>query len=116
MTIPTGEEIEALLNSIAMEIGAVRSQINETTERIQPLRDEQTVLKDQVKVIQEKHNEEIIYASEQERKIYEVYLEAQRHWNAYKESCRELKQRAEAGLAERQREIKTQIWDDEQAT
>lgn len=115
MTIPTGEEVEAILNSIAVEMGAIRSQIKEVSDRIEPLREERTELKDKQAELEKAHNEEIKYAFDQEQKIYQIYLEAQKHWANYKEMCRQQKMAAEAGINDRVKEIRLQLWDDEQA-
>src|SRR5205085_2380721 len=82
---------------------------------IEPLREERTELKDKMQEIEKNHNEEIKYAFDQEQKIYQIYLEAQKHWNNYKEMCRQQKMAAEAGINDRIKEIKLQLWDDEQA-
>lgn len=113
MTIPTGEEMQAVLDEIAAEMGRINGQIKVVEERIQPLRDEQNTLKERAKVLAEKLNEEVQYAHAQEQAIYEVYLQAKRMWEEYRESCRALKARDEQGINERSAELRTAIWDDD---
>ena len=113
MTIPDPSELQATLDLIAQEMGRVKSQINEINERTAPLRTEQSSIKDKMQQLLDNLNEEVKYATDQEHKVYEIYLECQRLWKSYKESCRQIKAEAEQGLNDRAREIKLQLWDDD---
>lgn len=111
MTIPNSNEVENTLNLIAHEMAKVKGQIKTIQDNNQPLTDEQSTLKEQVKQLDEWLAEEIKYSHAREAEFYEVYAKVKQMWEKFREDTRELKRAKEAGSADRIREIETELWD-----
>jgi len=113
MSIPTGNEVQQMLDEIALEMARVKEQINARQATIAPLNTERDNLKEKVKTAEDKYAEESTYAYDQRSEAYKIYKQVEAMWEKYLSDCRALKEAELSGVNQRIAEIRTEVWDTE---